>query len=641
MRSLFSRFSYRFYFIFLFLGFGGLIALLTSLINYNLDVRSIQRELADKANQELLRKRQELSSFTSLLERTVFSLRSSKALREYIRQPNETNRSIANQLFYSVSNTNPSLMQVRYLDSKGMESIRVDWIAGKQTPDIITAEDLQDKSRRYYFLESAQVPVNSFWYSRLDLNVERKKIEIPYKPVLRIASPVYVDQQFSGVVLVNVHMKEFLENFKESATFNIALVDHDGQYLTHYQADSSWSRYLQTGHTLQDDYPNAVTSILHGTPDSTVEFVDPVYAASLGDLLVKDRAHLLLFPKIQAILGMKAERRKAMFMVIGIILLLSVPLSIAISRIPTKLNEKISRQNKKLQEYVNIIDQNVVTATTDITGTMVDVSTAFSRVTGYSKDEVIGQDPGMLRHPEVDAVRKNVIVQKIQAEQVWKGEFYNITKTGDAYWLEAIIFPKIDKAKEIAGYTAIYQDITDKKRIEQLSITDALTGLYNRRFFDETIKKEMARAMRDDKQLAFAMLDIDYFKQYNDHYGHQKGDEVLSAIGQLLQQTLSRSSDFCFRLGGEEFGLLFSGLSSEEALAFTENVRVRIAGLAIEHQWGCEEKVITASFGLLSITPAPGTTVDTVYQRADQALYRAKSDGRNRVFSDLLDQQAV
>jgi len=614
--------------------------LLTSLINYNLDVRSIQRELTEKANQELFRKRNELISFASLLERTVFSLRSSKALREYIRQPNEINRSIANQLFYSVSNTNPSLMQVRYLDNKGMESIRIDWVAGKQTPDIVTVENLQDKSHRYYFLESAQVPANSFWYSRLDLNVEHKKIEIPYKPVLRIASPVYINQQFSGVVLVNVHAKEFLENFKESTTFNIALVDHEGQYLTHYQEDSSWSRYLQTGHTLQDDYPNAVTRILHDTPGSTVDFVDPVYVASLGDLLVKDQAHLLLSPKTQALIGMKAERRKATFLVIGIILLLSVPLSIAISRIPTKLNEKISRQNKKLQGYVTIIDQNIVTATTDTTGTIVEVSTAFSRVTGYSKEEVIGQEPGVLNHPEGSVVSQDVIFQKIQAEQVWKGEFYNITKTGDAFWLEAIIFPKIDKTKEITGYTAIYQDITDKKRIEQLSITDALTGLYNRRFFDETIKKEMGRAMRDNKQLAFAMLDIDFFKQYNDHYGHQKGDEVLSAIGQLLQQRLTRSSDFCFRLGGEEFGLLFSGLSSEEALDFTEKVRTCIVELAMEHQWGCEEKVITASFGLLSIFPAPGTTVDTVYKRADQALYRAKSEGRNRIFFDLLEQKS-
>ena len=641
MRSLFSQLSYRFYFIFLFLGFGGLIAVLTSLINYNLDVRSIQAELADKANHELMRKRQELTSFVTLLERTVFSLRDSKALKNYIRHPNETNRATVNQLFYSISNTNPSLMQVRYLDGKGMERIRIDWVVGKQTPDIIAAEDLQDKSHRYYFFESAQVAANKFWYSRLDLNVERKKIENPYKPVIRIASPVYVDQQFSGIVLVNVHAKEFLENFKESATFNIALADQDGQYLTHYLDDLSWSRYLQTGHTLQDDYPNTVTSILHGTPGSTMELMDSVYVASLSDLLVKDQAHLLLFPKEQAILGMKAERRKAMFMVIGTILLLSIPLSIAISRIPTKLNEKISRQNKKLQEYVNIIDQNIVTATTDARGSIREVSSAFARVSGYSKDELIGKKPGMLRHPEVRGVKKGAILQKIQAEQVWKGEFCNKTKAGDSYWLEATIFPKFDKAKEGAGYTAICHDVTDKKRIEQLSITDALTGLYNRRFFDETIKKEMGRAMRDDKQLAFAMLDIDYFKQYNDHYGHQKGDEVLRAVGQLLQQTLTRSRDFCFRLGGEEFGLLFSGLTPEEALDFTENVRARIAGLALEHQWGCEDKIITASFGLLSITPAPGTTVDTVYQRADQALYRAKSDGRNRVFSDLLNQQTV
>ena len=182
----------------------------------------------------------------------------------------------------------------------------------------------------------------------------------------------------------------------------------------------------------------------------------------------------------------------------------------------------------------------------------------------------------------------------------------------------------------------ILKGMTDKKRIERLSLTDVLTGLHNRRSFNETLDIELSRAMRDKKMLGFAMLDIDYFKQYNDHYGHQKGDEVLRAIGQTLKQTLGRSSDFCYRLGGEEFGVIFSNLSATESLNFTEIIRKSIENLAIEHLWGCEGNVVTASFGLLSITPAPGITVDTIYQKADQALYQAKEGGRNRVSTDIL-----
>ncbi len=630
------KISYRIYFIILFLIFGLLIALLTSVINYNLDVRSIQAELDNKADSELARKRQQLFLFTERLEGYVTSLRNSPLLLDYILQPDAENREVANQLFYALSNSNPSLMQVRYLDAQGMEKIRIDWNLGRQWPEIVKEQNLQDKSQRYYFIEASQIPANTFWHSRLDLNVEHKKIEIPYKPVLRIASPVYVNQQFQGIVIINVHAKGFLGKFTDSPFFNIVLADHDGHYLKHYQDALSWSRYLQTGRTLADDYPDRISTILENTSGSDLESLGNLYAASLGLLLRKDQAHLLLIPKDQAIQGMKHESRKAMVLIIGTILMLSIPLSILISRIPARLNQQVTRQNKILQEYVDLIDNNIITSTTDQHGVITEVSTAFCQVSGYSREELIGNEPSMVLHPTLPTNVLHNQQQTIQSGQNWSGELHHQSKNGASYWTEATIFAKYNEDKQIDGYTTIYQDTTDKKRVEKLSITDALTGLYNRRFFNETLKKELSRARRNNKTLCFIMADVDSFKQYNDHYGHQKGDEVLKAIAQTLQQKLHRSSDFCFRLGGEEFGIIVSDLSAEKALALTETIRTSITALAIEHQWGGVEKIITVSFGLLSITPGPGITVDTIYQKADQALYAAKQGGRNRIVSDEL-----
>ena len=635
-----STLSFRIYFTFLFILFGALIALFTSIIDYNLDVRNIQQELNNKAENELVRKRNELSFFTERLEGYVTALRNSPLLHTFIRNPTADNRETVNQLFYALAYTDPALMQVRFLDGQGMEEIRIDWKMGRQWPEIVEKKNLQDKSQRYYYIEASQIPANSFWYSRLDLNIEHKKIEIPYKPVLRIASPVYVDQRFRGIVIINVHAKGFLKRFRESPFFNIILVDHDGHYLMHYQDKLSWSRYLQTGHTLVDDYPDQVSSILQDTPGQDLIILENLYAASLDSLLKNDQAHLLLIPKKQAIIGMKYERRKAMILIIGTILLLTIPLSILIARVPAKLNQKIADQNTVLHRYVDLIDHNIITATADKTGIITEVSTAFCRVSGYDKEEVLGQKPRMLQHPDINTDIKQEMWQTIQSGKIWSGEFHNQSKKGNSYWLDATIFPNQDENNNLTGYTSIYQDITDKKRIEMLSITDALTGLYNRRFFDETIKKELGRAMRDQKTLGFAMLDIDFFKQYNDHYGHQKGDEVLAAIGQTLQQELSRSSDYCFRLGGEEFGILFSALTPEQGITFTETIRKAIEGLAIEHQWSEPASVVTASFGLLSITPVPGITVDTIYKKADQALYQAKQKGRNQIFYDVLKGQS-
>jgi diguanylate cyclase (GGDEF)-like protein/PAS domain S-box-containing protein len=631
------RKSYRIYFIFLFLVFGVIIALLTSVVNYKVDMRNMQAELTDKAENELTRKQEELTAFTKDIERYLVSLRNSSVLHTYIRQPNKENRATANQLFYAISNTNSSLMQVRFIDSNGMEKIRIDWNTAKQWPDIVKEADLQNKADRYYFIEASQIPANSFWYSNLDLNVEHKKIEIPPNPVLRIASPVYIDQQCKGIVIINIHARGFLQKFKESPFFNIALVDHEGHYLLHYQEKFSWSRYLQTGHTLAEDYPYKASTILQDTGGGLVS-LDTLYTASLASLLKQDHAHLLLIPKNQAIHGMKMERQRAMFLIIGTILLFSVPLSFLISRIPSNLNKKINRQNTTLQEKVDLIDQNIITSTTDSKGVITDVSTAFCRVSGFSKKELIGQKTQIVEHPDMPVDVTESLKRTVQAGQTWKGELHNRSKGGSSYWTDTTIFPKYNDKNDITGYTTIYHDSTDKKRIEKLSLTDVLTGLHNRRSFNETLNKELSRAMRDKKMLGFAMLDIDYFKQYNDHYGHQKGDEVLRAIGQTLKQTLGRSSDFCYRLGGEEFGVIFSNLSANEALSFTEIVRKAIENLAIEHLWGCEGNIVTASFGLLSINPAPGITVDTIYQKADQALYQAKEGGRNRVSTDMLNQ---
>lgn len=109
------------------------------------------------------------------------------------------------------------------------------------------------------------------------------------------------------------------------------------------------------------------------------------------------------------------------------------------------------------------------------------------------------------------------------------------------------------------------------------------------------------------------------------------------AIGQTLKSKLSRSSDYCFRLGGEEFGIIFSDLAPDEGLRYVDAIRLAIENLGFEHQWNSAAKVITISMGLLSITPGPGTTIDSIYKKADQALYKAKEKGRNQIVADELN----
>ena len=168
--------------------------------------------------------------------------------------------------------------------------------------------------------------------------------------------------------------------------------------------------------------------------------------------------------------------------------------------------------------------------------------------------------------------------------------------------------------------------------IEETAITDELTKLYNRRYFNQIFPKEIQRTIRDKQTISFLMMDVDNFKQYNDNYGHQKGDDVLSEIGKTLKLNCKRASDIALRLGGEEFGVIFSDINNNKQMVFAESIRQSIEMLQIKHEFNNASSYITASFGLVSITkPSKEINMDELYRLADEALYLAKENGRNQI----------
>jgi diguanylate cyclase (GGDEF)-like protein len=223
----------------------------------------------------------------------------------------------------------------------------------------------------------------------------------------------------------------------------------------------------------------------------------------------------------------------------------------------------------------------------------------------------------------------------IKDGRTWKGEIKNIAQDGTIYYVEAIITPTTDIHGELIGYSSIRHDVTDKKRIETLSITDQLTGLYNRRRFNDTFLLEIKRAIRKKAFLSFAMLDLDFFKQYNDIYGHQEGDKVLSAIGKILKTRLQRPEDFSFRLGGEEFSMVFSSDSCQSSELIAQSVCDAVRELNIEHKGSKVHSAVTVSIGLVCVDFSKESSWslsdEKLYKIADDELYKAKSKGRNRV----------
>jgi diguanylate cyclase (GGDEF)-like protein len=167
--------------------------------------------------------------------------------------------------------------------------------------------------------------------------------------------------------------------------------------------------------------------------------------------------------------------------------------------------------------------------------------------------------------------------------------------------------------------------------LERISALDTLTQIANRRRFDAALRQEWRRSARDEAPLSLVFCDIDYFKRFNDTYGHQAGDECLVRVAQAMEESLNRPADLVARYGGEEFIALLVDTGTEGARMLAERMRSRVEGLHVEHRASGAGPYLTVSLGVASVVPRPAVRPEDLVDLADRALYAAKEGGRNRV----------
>ncbi|MGH8314776.1 MAG: GGDEF domain-containing protein [Steroidobacterales bacterium] len=172
---------------------------------------------------------------------------------------------------------------------------------------------------------------------------------------------------------------------------------------------------------------------------------------------------------------------------------------------------------------------------------------------------------------------------------------------------------------------------TANARLRQLTILDSLTGIANRRAFDQALAREVHVARRDGRPLALILCDIDGFKAFNDHYGHAEGDETLKRVARVVAKTFRRAGDLAARYGGEEFGVILPGVAMRDAMLYAERLRRNVWRQHIIHEHAPVGGFISLSAGVASLDTVAHATPEDLIKGADHALYRAKSEGRNRV----------
>ncbi|MFC4930223.1 sensor domain-containing diguanylate cyclase [Massilia sp. GCM10023247] len=223
-----------------------------------------------------------------------------------------------------------------------------------------------------------------------------------------------------------------------------------------------------------------------------------------------------------------------------------------------------------------------------------------------------------------------------------EADYRALTRDGDQVWIRDVVHVVRRPDGSVDSLVGFMFDITARKQAEDkilqlqreleiLSYRDSLTGVANRRLFDTLYAAEWARARDSGEPLSLVVIDIDYFKQYNDHYGHVQGDDCLRRVAQAIDAAASRTGDLCARLGGEEFVLLLPSTDEDTARGVAERCRKLLRQQELPHARSGVGRLVTVSMGIGSIVPGVDDAPDVFLDRIDRRLYQAKSAGRDRV----------
>jgi len=273
------------------------------------------------------------------------------------------------------------------------------------------------------------------------------------------------------------------------------------------------------------------------------------------------------------------------------------------------------------------------------------VSPSSLPLLGYKPEEMVGKKAEVFivaeDIPAIHAAVVRILASEVQTDSE---TIHMRRKDGSMVWMEMNARLVRDPATGCPqGVVTVMRDITERKRFEDklsaMALTDGLTGISNRRSFDESLEREWKRTLREGSEISLLLLDIDNFKRFNDLYGHQVGDDCLRAVTAAIRGAV-RATDIVARYGGEEIAVILPSTYTSGAVEVAEKVRFAIAALRLGHEDNPEaESSVTVSIGVATALARQGGTIrmpESLLLAADNAMYKAKHEGRNRVATSLL-----
>jgi len=257
------------------------------------------------------------------------------------------------------------------------------------------------------------------------------------------------------------------------------------------------------------------------------------------------------------------------------------------------------------------------------------VNDAFTRLTGYSPEDVLGKTPRILQGPGTSESTRNTIREALRKKQAIRVDIKNYSKQGNEYWHDLSIIPLHNAEGKVTHFAAIQREITEhKRRVEELytlSNIDSLTSALNRRAFDSLLSKYFS--IKSTTSCHLMVLDIDNFKVINDSFGHLAGDEYLKKFVTTIREALRDDSDMIARIGGEEFGIFLTGLDDYTVERIAKRILEAVKDISLA--WNRQTIQTTVSIGISQIL-STDENINDVSSRADSALYESKTEGKDR-----------
>jgi diguanylate cyclase (GGDEF)-like protein/PAS domain S-box-containing protein len=290
--------------------------------------------------------------------------------------------------------------------------------------------------------------------------------------------------------------------------------------------------------------------------------------------------------------------------------------------------------NIELNQIFNTTAESIWVISKDLT--VLRINETFLKMLRMGREEVVGKQCCDVFPNEVCSRNQCLIPRLSRGEERIEYDIQKECADGITRSFLVTATPFCGPDGEVIGVVEAFKDISDRKRMEvelqRQAVLDGLTQIPNRRCFDENLEKEWRRSIREQSILSLILGDVDFFKLYNDTYGHSMGDECLKKVANCICNAVSRPADLAVRYGGEEFAIILPQTDPSGARFVAEKIRQKVAELNIEHATS-SFRVVTLSLGVATVFPSADNSPEVLIERADRSLYEAKKTGRNCVVS--------